>query len=173
MIAVLVASQPFFYGVFETRLSTVALCQLLTHCVTTGDQTLCTLSVQEEEIAVEEGVVTRSRRAAGKLLWPVGMVCHLLHTPASPQRTQVPLPVKIMRLLVSDLQSHLEAEADSEGSESSGGEEEGGNVRSMEALLHSEEGQWEESEDDPDLQDDPLLQLDVQVGSKSDEDGHI
>lgn len=63
----LIIPQPFFYGAFETRLSTMALCQLLTHCVTTGDQVLCALTMEEEEeeVATGNGVVTRSQRAAG------------------------------------------------------------------------------------------------------------
>lgn len=44
----------------------MALCQLLTHCVTTGDQVLCALTLEEEEeLSTGNGVVTRSRRAAG------------------------------------------------------------------------------------------------------------
>ena len=77
----------------------------------------------------------------------------------------MPLPVKIIRLLVSDLQSLLEATASSEeGSECSAEGEEREEVREMEALLRSEQGQWEEPEDDPDFYGDPLLQLDLQVG---------
>ena len=49
------------------RLSTVALCRLLTHCVTTGDQLLSTLCVEEEEVAMDDGVMTRAQRAAGEL----------------------------------------------------------------------------------------------------------
>ena len=75
--------------------------------------------------------------------------------------------MRIVRLLVSDLQSLLEEvgegeEGDTE-SDDSGGEDCG--LRGLEALLQSGEEQWAESEEDPDLQDDPLLQLDVQVGS--------
>lgn len=65
VLHIILIPQPFFYGVFETRLSTMALCQLLTHCVTTGDQVLCSLTIEEEEVATGDGVVTRSQRAAG------------------------------------------------------------------------------------------------------------
>ena len=74
--------------------------------------------------------------------------------------------MKIVRLLVSDLQSHLEAAADSEeDTQSDSGEEAAGDSgRGLEAILHAvEEEQWEETEEDPDLQSDPLLQLDMQV----------
>lgn len=73
--------------------------------------------------------------------------------------------MKIVRLLVADLQSHLEAvaEEDTHSDSSGDGEEDAGCVKTMEALLHLNEEQWEESEDDPDLQDDPLLQLDIQA----------
>ena len=135
-------TQPFFFGVFEVHLSTMALCQLLTHCAAAGDQHMCSLTLYEEGVGQGEGVVTRSQRRG------------------SLQRSKVTLPVKIVRLLVSDLQSHLE-EAD-EGSEEG---EEGDGVRAMEALLQAEENcqESEESEDDPDFHDDPLLQLDLHV----------
>ena len=72
-------------------------------------------------------------------------------------RRVVPLPVKVVSLLLGDLQSHLEASAASaEGSE--GSSEDG----DMEALLRAGE-MWEEPEDDPDLHGDPLLHLDMQV----------
>lgn len=131
---------------FEVRLSTTALCQLLTHCAATGDQLLCSLTLYEEdEEGLGEGVVTRSQKAQCK-------------TPL--QRSKVSLPVKIVRLLVSDLRSHLEEEEES-GSEGSGEDGVGG----MEALLQAEEPRLEpeESEDDPDFHDDPLLQLDMRV----------
>lgn len=129
----------------EVRLSTTALCQLLSHCAASGDQHLCSLTLYEEGVGLGEGVVTRSQRRAGSV-----------------QRSKVTLPVKIVRLLVSDLQSYLEAaEEGSEGG--SEGEEDG--VGGMEALLQAEEDcqESEESEDDPDFHDDPLLQLDMHV----------
>lgn len=142
----------------------MALCQLLTHCVTTGDQVLCALTLEEEELATGNGVVTRSRRAAGNTVASHCTSYVHLSGPASMQRSKVSLPVKIVHLLVADLQSHLEAVAEDTQSDSSGdGEEETGSVKRMEALLHLNEEQWEESEDDPDLQDDPLLQLDIQA----------
>ena len=56
--------QPFFFGLFETRLSTVALCRLLSHCVTTGNQLLCSVMVEEEESGSGFGVRTRAQKAA-------------------------------------------------------------------------------------------------------------
>jgi hypothetical protein len=88
-------------------------------------------------------------------------VLHSLSAAAGVTRkTAIPLPVKIVRLLVSDLQSHLEASAESEGSECSAEEEE---VREMESLLTSEDGESEEFDKDPELYGDPLLQMDLQV----------
>lgn len=159
-------SQPFFYGVFETRLSTMALCQLLTHCITTGDQVLCSLTIEEEEVATGDGMVTRSQRAAGNTgsVASPSLSLYTTSRPASLHTTKVSLPVKIVRLLVADLQSQLEAECEETQSDSSAdGEEDTGCVKRIEALLRSDEEQWEESEDDPDLQDDPLLQLDLQT----------
>lgn len=57
--------QPFFFGIFETRLSTMALCDLLRHCVATSDQILCGLTLHEDIISDMSGVgvVTRSQRS--------------------------------------------------------------------------------------------------------------
>ena len=72
--------------------------------------------------------------------------------------------MRIVHLLLSDLQSLLEEGEGEEDTQSddSGGDD--GGLRGLEALLQSGEEQWTESEEDLDLQDDPLLQLDVQVG---------
>lgn len=83
----------------------------------------------------------------------------------SPQRSKVILPVKILHLLVSDLRSYLEVATASEGTETDDDDDDGYKVREMEALLRSEEGQMEQEdiEDDPDINNDPILQLDIQV----------
>ena len=47
--------QSFFYGVYETRVSTLALCKLLNHCLTVRDSRLAKLSVRVEEGAMSEG----------------------------------------------------------------------------------------------------------------------
>ena len=95
----------------------------------------------------------------------VGILLQQLCLAVSTEKMGVPLPVKILRLLLSDLQAHVEASADTdeEGSECSGEEEADEMVKDMEALLKSEDGQWEEPEEDPDLHGDPMLQLDMQV----------
>ena len=43
--------QPFFFGVYETRVSTLALCRVLTHCVTTGDERLTKITVKVEDLS--------------------------------------------------------------------------------------------------------------------------
>ena len=64
--------------------------------------------------------------------------------------------MKLFRLLVSDLQCHLEAVCASDSDEDS--EEDGGSL--------ADEAHWETEDDpDPDLHDDPLLQLDMHVCS--------
>ena len=42
--------QPFFFGVYETRVSSLALCKLLTHCIQTGDDRLTEVKVRGEEL---------------------------------------------------------------------------------------------------------------------------
>ena len=92
---------------------------------------------------------------------------HSLSAAGVTRKTAIPLPVKIVRLLVSDLQSHLEASAESEGSECSAEEEGNEEVREMESLLTSEDGESEEFDKDPELHGDPLLQMDLQVHAHS------
>lgn len=42
--------QSTFYGVYETRVSTLALCHILSHYVATGDHRLGNITVEEEVI---------------------------------------------------------------------------------------------------------------------------
>lgn len=87
--------QPSFYGVFEPKLSSFSLCTILTHTLTTSDPRLTSLVVRDEEACPVEavGVVTRSRRSQ----LPVRL-------------TEVPVPVKIVKLVIGDIQNGLELE---------------------------------------------------------------
>ena len=102
-------------------MSILALCRILTHCITTGDDRLTKITVRAENINCtshqfgeshcvmsqhvcsrhsylinHEGIQTRSQRAA---------------LSSQQQWTEVLLPVKIVKLLVSDIQNILESQA--------------------------------------------------------------
>lgn len=97
------AKHPFFFGVFEMRVSTLALCKLLSHCITSGDERLSKIMVQGEEVpSTGEGIQTRSSRQAAPQQW-----------------TEVPLPVKLVKLLIGDLQNLLEVQGAGREGESS------------------------------------------------------
>jgi len=48
MVMAAVHLQEFFFGCYETKLSTLALCQLLTHILSTGDPQLTEIAITEE-----------------------------------------------------------------------------------------------------------------------------
>lgn len=81
--------QPFFFGMYESRVSTLALCQLLSHCVVTGDQRLTELHVEDSQIHVHSmrGAEDRPHKM-----------------------THVQLPVRVLKLLIHDLQSNAKTE---------------------------------------------------------------
>lgn len=119
---------PFFFGVYENKISTLSLCQLLSYCISTGDQRMTEILVSgaKEDTACSH---------------------------------QVHLPVKILKLLIQELQQHTQQTDPLEG------EEEEGLDGTLERLLAGAacvEQQWE-TEDDPDVLADPIMQLDIQA----------
>ena len=87
--------QSSFYGVFEPRMSSLSLAKVLTHTLTTNDQRLARISVRSEEVCPPgvTGVITRSRKSQMPVEW-----------------NEVPLVVKIFKLLVGDVANELEIE---------------------------------------------------------------
>uniref|UniRef100_A0A667Y614 Importin 9 n=1 Tax=Myripristis murdjan TaxID=586833 RepID=A0A667Y614_9TELE len=87
--------QHLFYGQYEGKVSTVALCKLLQHGLNTNDKRLQDIVVKGEEIFTpEEGIRTRSKSAKNPERW-----------------TNIPLLVKIFKLIVNELSSVVEANA--------------------------------------------------------------
>ncbi len=76
-------------------MSSLALTHVLTHTLTTSDPRLTSLVVRGEEVCSVEGtgVITRSRRSQAPL-----------------QYNEVPVPVKIVKLIIGDIQNILEIE---------------------------------------------------------------
>ncbi len=76
-------------------MSSLALTHILTHTLTTSDSRLTSLVVRGEEVCPVEGagVITRSRRSQIPI-----------------QYNEVSVPVKIVKLIIGDIQNILEIE---------------------------------------------------------------
>ncbi|TST85775.1 Importin-9 [Bagarius yarrelli] len=158
--------QHLFYGQYEGKVSAIALCKLLQHGINSSDKRLQDIVVKGEEILnPDEGIRTRSKSVKNPERW-----------------TNIPLLVKIFKLIVSELSSVVEANANRENtsdwSQDSGGmwddqeeEEEDDEGDELEEQLLSElissnkydEDFYEDDEDDPDALKDPIYQIDLQA----------
>ncbi|XP_057582351.1 importin-9 isoform X1 [Hippopotamus amphibius kiboko] len=160
--------QHLFYGQYEGKVSSVALCKLLQHGINADDRRLQDIRVKGEEIyGLDEGVRTRSKSAKNPERW-----------------TNIPLLVKILKLIINELSNVMEANAarqaapaewsqdDSndmwEDPEEDDEEEEDGLagqlLSDILATSKYEEDYYEDDEeDDPDALKDPLYQIDLQA----------
>uniref|UniRef100_A0A6Q2XW82 Importin N-terminal domain-containing protein n=1 Tax=Esox lucius TaxID=8010 RepID=A0A6Q2XW82_ESOLU len=166
--------QHLFYGQYEGKVSTVALCKLLQHGLNTNDKRLQDIVVKGEEIfGPDEGIRTRSKSAKNPERW-----------------TNIPLLVKVFKLIVNELSSVVEANATraaaAEWSQDSGGmwedqdaevedndeeeeeEDEGLAGQLLSDLIASnkyDEDYYEDDDDeeDPDALKDPIYQIDLQA----------
>uniref|UniRef100_A0A3P8QIM4 Importin N-terminal domain-containing protein n=1 Tax=Astatotilapia calliptera TaxID=8154 RepID=A0A3P8QIM4_ASTCA len=87
--------QHLFYGQYEGKVSTVALCKLLQHSLNTDDKRLQDIVVKGEEIySPDDGIRTRSKSAKNPERW-----------------TNIPLLVKIFKLIINELSTVVEANA--------------------------------------------------------------
>lgn len=112
--------QHLFYGAYERKVSTMALCKLFEHGVTTGDPRLTTVSIRD---LVETPANPNSNRPRTRAQTS-GM---------QQQWVAIPVMVKIFKLLINELQHLKEASFDTMDSE--GGSEDGNN--DAEALNNS------------------------------------
>ncbi|KAM9524423.1 importin-9-like isoform 3-T4 [Salvelinus alpinus] len=157
--------QHLFYGQYEGKVSTVALCKLLQHGLNTNDKRLQDIVVKGEEVfGPDEGIRTRSKSAKHPEKW-----------------TNVPLLVKVFKLIVNELSSVVEANAtraaaadwspDSvrmwEEEDDEEEEDEGLTGQLLSDLIASnkyDENYYEEDdEEDPDALKDPIYQIDLQA----------
>ncbi|KAM4741196.1 importin-9 isoform 1-T1 [Anableps anableps] len=162
--------QHLFYGQYEGKVSTVALCKLLQHGINADDKRLQDIVVKGEEIYnPEDGIRTRSKSAKNPERW-----------------TNIPLLVKIFKLIINELSTVVEANAsranaadwsqdssgmwdDQEEGEGDDDEEddEGLAGQLLSDLISSnkyEDDYYEDDEeDDPDALKDPIYQIDLQA----------
>ncbi|XP_071759954.1 importin-9 [Centroberyx gerrardi] len=162
--------QHLFYGQYEGKVSTVALCKLLQHGLNANDKRLQDIVVKGEEIfSPDEGIRTRSKSAKNPERW-----------------TNIPLLVKIFKLIVNELSSVVEANAsranaadwsqDSSGMWEEQEEEEGEDDEEEDEGLagqllsdliasnkYDDDYYEDDEEDDPDALKDPIYQIDLQA----------
>lgn len=158
------ARQPEFFGVYDSKVSTMALCNVLQFFVNTGDKRLSSVIVKGERIfQQDEGIRTRSRAAKAPEQW-----------------TLIPLPVKLFKLIINELGTLLEsatAGAEHEHGDSDDGEEGWEDVTDEEEgidaagspfapasdyLGFDQEDFEDEDDDDPEIKSDPIYTLDLQ-----------
>uniref|UniRef100_A0A8C1PCX9 Importin 9 n=1 Tax=Cyprinus carpio TaxID=7962 RepID=A0A8C1PCX9_CYPCA len=161
--------QHLFYGQYEGKVSAVALCKLLQHGLNTNDKRLQDIVVKGDEIFnPDEGICTRSKSAKNPQRW-----------------TNIPLLVKIFKLIVNELSSVVEANANranpADWSQDSGGmwddldadeddddeEDEGLAGQLLSDLIASnkydDDYYEDDDEEDPDALKDPIYQIDLQA----------
>ncbi|XP_029213390.2 importin-9-like isoform X1 [Acropora millepora] len=173
VIKIWCARQPEFFGVYDSKVSTMALCNVLQFFVNTGDKRLSSVIVKGERIIPQDevfssrfntGIRTRSRAAKIPEQW-----------------TMIPVPVKLFKLIINELGTLLESAAatsgengdgesdDGEGWEDVDDEEEHIDVGSGSAFAPASDfvgfdldDVEDEDEDDPEVKNDPLYLMDLQ-----------
>uniref|UniRef100_A0A8C5HZT0 Importin N-terminal domain-containing protein n=1 Tax=Gouania willdenowi TaxID=441366 RepID=A0A8C5HZT0_GOUWI len=160
--------QHLFYGQYEGKVSTVALCKLLQHSLNTDDKRLQDIVVKGEEIyGPEDGIRTRSKSAKNPERW-----------------TNIPLLVKIFKLIINELSTVVEANAsranaadwsqdssgmwEEEGEDEEDEEEDEGLAGTLLSDLissnkYDDDYYEDDDEDDPDALKDPIYQIDLQA----------
>ncbi|TMS19847.1 Importin-9 [Larimichthys crocea] len=162
--------QHLFYGQYEGKVSTVALCKLLQHGLNTDDKRLQDIVVKGEEIySPDDGIRTRSKSAKNPERW-----------------TNIPLLVKIFKLIINELSTVVEANAsranaadwsqDSSGmwedNEAAEGEDDDDEDEGLAGQLlsdliasnkYDDDYYEDDEEDDPDALKDPIYLIDLQA----------
>uniref|UniRef100_A0A668STY8 Importin N-terminal domain-containing protein n=1 Tax=Oreochromis aureus TaxID=47969 RepID=A0A668STY8_OREAU len=139
--------QHLFYGQYEGKVSTVALCKLLQHSLNTDDKRLQDIVVKGEEIySPDDGIRTRSKSAKNPERW-----------------TNIPLLVKIFKLIINELSTVVEANA-SRTNAADWSQGESVCTRGPQyTAIRNDDYYEDDDEDDPDALKDPIYQIDLQA----------
>jgi hypothetical protein len=157
-----VTRQHLFYGAYETKVSLTALAKLLQHGVNNNDDRLNEITVKGDQIFSENG---RPRTRSAKVAVP-------------DQWTQVPLLAKLLKLMVAELSSMMEAAADDDYEEDDSGDEYDSQDSDAENCLNNSGGidlsklldpgrdnngydEFLDDEEDPDALSDPLYSINL------------
>uniref|UniRef100_A0A8C6VY48 Importin 9 n=1 Tax=Nothobranchius furzeri TaxID=105023 RepID=A0A8C6VY48_NOTFU len=148
--------QHLFYGQYEGKVSTVALCKLLQHSINADDKRLQDIMVKGDEIySAEDGIRTRSKSAKNPERW-----------------TNIPLLVKIYKLIINELSTVMEANASRGNTEEEEGEDDDDDDEGLAGQLlsdliasskYDDDYYEDDDEDDPDALKDPIYQIDLQA----------
>ncbi|ELT91403.1 hypothetical protein CAPTEDRAFT_225381 [Capitella teleta] len=165
------SKQHLFYGAYESKVSSVALCKLMQHAIENNDSRLQSIIVTGEQIvSASDGVRTRSKAASSD----------------PEQWTKIPVLVKMYKLLINELSNQIENalsketaddegwDEDEEDEEDDEEEEEGGSMRtedSIQGLLNQFASAADfpgydavediDEEQDEDALNDPISQVDL------------
>ncbi|XP_041347809.1 importin-9-like [Gigantopelta aegis] len=157
--------QHLFYGSYERKISAVALCKLLQHVVATNDPRLQDITVKGEQIFQQNGG-TRTRSKTSQV---------------PDQWTNIPVMVKVYKLLINELSNQIEAtlskETEDDLEDEGWDEEEDDNDddvavlgQPLSSLLDDFVGDYQgfamdedEEDDDPDALSDPINQINLQA----------
>ncbi|XP_015173193.1 PREDICTED: importin-9 [Polistes dominula] len=150
-----VSRQHLFFGRYERKVATFALCKILENGVTRNDSRLKEITVKGDQIfsGNETGVRTRSKAETQPLQW-----------------TTVPVLIKIFKLIINELANAIEvfnATQESDESDDDDNETDGNDIfidPGQENSLFHIEGEYydnEEEEDDPDLLQDNIYNLNM------------
>jgi len=86
------ARQNEFYGAYERKTSSDALCKILQHAISSGDKRFQEIMVAGDEIITnKDGIYTRSKSKTG-----------------TKEYTMIPVGIKIFKLIINQLASELE-----------------------------------------------------------------
>lgn len=151
--------QTLFYGAYENKVSILALCKLLEHGIQSNDSRLVDINVKGDRVLnMNEGIRTRSKTASNPEQW-----------------TEIPVLVKIYKLMIHELSNCLDnammhkEEDDSEDEEwEEEGDMEGDSCHPLmsqfapasDYAVFDTDGQ--EDDDDPDALADPISGMDLQ-----------
>ncbi|XP_029043182.1 importin-9 isoform X1 [Osmia bicornis bicornis] len=151
-----VSRQHLFFGRYDRKVATIALCKILEYGVTHGDSRLNEITVKGDQIfsectGNEEGVRTRSKTESQPYQW-----------------TTVPVLAKIFKLIINELSNDIEAVAANQETDESDDDEEGDGDNAYldpgyETMLLLEEAanEAEEDEEDPELLQDSIYHLNL------------
>lgn len=149
-----VSRQHLFFGRYDRKVATVALCKILEYGVTHGDSRLNEITVKGDEIfsGNEEGVRTRSKAESQPYQW-----------------TTIPVLAKIFKLIINELSNDIEAVAANQDTDESDNEDDEDDSENAYLdpgyetmlLLGEAANETEEDEDDPDLLQDSIYHLNL------------
>ncbi|XP_076177176.1 importin 9 [Ptiloglossa arizonensis] len=147
-----VSRQHLFFGRYDRKVATVALCKILEYGVTHGDSRLNEITVKGDEIfSGNEGVRTRSKAESQPYQW-----------------TTIPVLVKIFKLIINELSNDIEAVTANQDTDESEDDEEGNDENAFldpgyetMLLLQEAANEAEEDEDDPELLQDSIYHLNL------------